>query len=253
MKLKVFNLAELDKVLKGVLRIVEGCCIEATNKGLKISVSADNKIRSFITTSCAILDTKDDNAIQELCFESISKLVQSIAFIMEIDNTKDEIEFGITDKFLTYNGYGAFKLKLDKKERVLNYITPPIKAELTELFYFKLTQTRIQQILKYSNFNVNTEVKLYIYLKDGELMCDIDNRSEAVGRLSSVSIPLTKSIKGSLDSPFVLDINDLKRFNIFDQNEIKACLTDKCLKVCSSIEDSELNTNVLSIVRLLKD
>lgn len=252
LKLKVFSINNLDVVLKGLVRIASGSALVVSNKGTKIAANCESKIRAFINTDALKLETDDDDDSVELCFENLSNLLKTIAFIKDIGEAEKEAEFTYDGLFLKYSSKGSLKLKLDKRERVEPFITTPIKSELKNLFSFPLSEGKIKKILNYSQFNPNYEVKLYFYIKDKTLMCDIDDKKEMAGRLTSVSIPITKEYSGVLDKPFVLDLNDLRKFNIFDQPEIKCVLTDKCLKVATTLED-ETKSSMVAIVRLLKD
>lgn len=252
MKLKVFSISDFELVLKGLLRITTGTMLVVNNTGTKISANSDSKIRAFINTESLKLISDNDADEVELCFENLAMLLKAIMFIKEIGGSTDTAEFECDGVFLKYSGKGSIKLKLDKRERIEQFLTTPIKAELKNLFAFELTDASIKQILKYSQFNTNYDVKLYFYLgKDQTLMVDIDDKKEMAGRLSKVSIPVTKKYKGILDKPFILCLEDIQKFNIFDQEKIQCCLTDKCLKIATEVSGSEIDSNMVAIVRIL--
>lgn len=253
-KLKVFSINDFERCLKGLVRVVESAAIEVTPSGMSISANADSKIRAFIKSDCIKMESEDKDDSVQLCFENIQNLIKMVAFIKDIGQINDCCDFEYDGLFLRFVGKGQIKLKLDKYDVVSRYVSAPIRSELKNLFSFILTSETIKKILSYSGFNVNYEVKLYFYLKNGVLMCDIDDKKEMAGRLSCVSIPVSTNFKGSLEKPFILDLEDLRRFNIFDQPSIKCCLTDKCFKISSELPgDNGVVNKMLSIVRLLKD
>lgn len=253
LKLNVFSITDFECLLKGLIKIASGTAIVVNNKGIKIAANNEGKIRAFINSDSIRLDSDDDNDSVELCFENLANLLKTIAFIKDIGEQNETAEFVCDGLFLKYSEKGSIKLKLDKRERVEQYLTNPIKSELTNLFTFDLSQIKIKKILTYSQFNPNYEVKLYFYIKDKTLMCDIDDRKEMAGRLTSVSIPITKEFKGVLDKPFVVDLEDLQKLNVFDQPQIKCVLTDKCLKVLTENNTDKTKSAMMAIVRILKD
>lgn len=249
LKLKVFSISDLETVLKGLLRITSGAALTVSNTGTKIAANYESKIRAFISTASMKLESENDEDSIELCFENLANFLKAVTFIKDIGEEKDTAEFTYDGAFLKYTGQGSIKLKLDKKERVERFISSPIRSELKNLFLFNLNSIKIKKLLEYSQFNPNYEVKLYFYVKDKTIMCDIDDKKEMAGRLSSVSIPVTKEYKGTLDSPFIIDLNDLRKFNIFDQDEISCVVTDKCLKVVSEFGENKM----MAVVRMLKE
>lgn len=253
LKLKVFSITDFECLLRGLIKIATGTAITVNNKGIKIAANNEGKIRAFINSDSVRLESDDDNDSVELCFENLANLLKTIAFIKDIGEQQEEAEFTFDGLFIKYAGKGSIKLKLDKRERIEQYLTNPIKSELKNLFTFDLTQESIKKLLTYSQLNPNYEVKLYFYIKDNTLMCDIDDRKEMAGRLSSVSIPITKEFKGILDKPFVVDLEDLQKLNVFDQYKIKWVLTDKCLKVLTENNTEKTQSSMMAIVRILKD
>lgn len=265
LKLRVFSINDFETVLKGLSRIVSSAALEVSTKGTKIAANSDSKIRAFISTEALQLISENDSDSVQLCFESIQKLLKMIMFVKDIGEEVETAEFETDEANLYYKGKGSIKLKLDKYEKVQPFVSSPIKTELTPLFQFELPDDRIKKILNYSQFNENYEVKLYFYIKDKTLMCDIDDKQESVGRLTRVSIPITNRFRGVIDSPFVIDINDLRKINIFDRPGIKVCLCAKsvngqiddrvkCIKVASDFENEKegVRTNMFAVVRLLK-
>ena len=141
MKLKVFNIDEFDAILRGIVKVVEGCKIDLTKKGATINIG-NGKVRAFIKTTCIAVDESEEAEETSICFEMVNKLIQAVSFIKE---TSSETEFILeTDGiFLSYKGHAKFKLKLDKSERVEQWTTTPLKTELTDLFSFRITQALI--------------------------------------------------------------------------------------------------------------
>lgn len=257
-KLNVFSINDFEAILKGLVRIIDSAAIEVGPKGLKISANAESKIRAFIKSDCIKMESDDPDDSVTLSFESIANLIKMVAFVKDIGQISEECEFECDGVFIRFAGKGSIKLKLDKYELIERFVSAPIKSELKDLFCFNMTSEVIKKILSYSTFNTNYEVKLYFYLKNGILMCDIDDKKEMAGRLSCVSIPVTDKYKGVLEKPFILDLEDAKKFNIFEQPVIKCCLTDKCLKIASDFTSTlknkeQVTTTMMAIVRLLKD
>jgi hypothetical protein len=253
MKINVLSLTEFDNILKGIVKLVPGCCIEINGLGSEIKLGANGKIRAFIKTTC--IKTEDNSEI-EICMENISKLINAISFLKDL-HTPEQFNLDFDGIYLSYQeGQGKFKLKLDKKERVEVYTTLPLKTTFEDLFSFRLTQDDINFIMKYSNFNPNFEVNGYFYVKNNQLYIDIDNKQEA--RLSTVSIPLNTKIEGTLDEPVIVDLQDIKNFSLIDKDRIKVCIAKQCVRVLSlrkeKIEgcDTEIKTALEMIVRKLK-
>lgn len=249
MKLKVFNIDEFDAILRGIVKVVEGCKIDLTKKGTTINIG-NGKVRAFIKTTCIAVDESEETEETSICFEMVNKLIQAVSFIKE---TSSETEFILeTDGiFLSYKGHAKFKLKLDKPERVEQWTTTPLKTELTDLFSFRITQDQIDFLSKYSTFNPNFEVKAYLYLKDNTLYCDIDDKNEA--RISSVTVPITKDFEGTLANPVIMDLNDMRIFSLISKTQIKVIVTEKCVKVLSFRKTDNTKTALQMIVRILKN
>ena len=195
-----------------------------------------------------MLSSNNDDVL-EICFEQTNKLLQAISFLKD-SGIKQTVELETDGIFLYYKGKSKFKLKLDKKERVQNFLTSPLKTELIERFSFKITQENIDFIMKYSNFNT-FEIKAYFYLKDNILYVDLDNKTES--RISSVSIPLTEKYSGNLEEPFILALDDIKKFSVIDKENIKVNLTDRCIEVLSFRKTETCKTALRMIVTLRKD
>ena len=59
MKLKVFNIDEFDAILRGIVKVVEGCKIDLTKKGATINIG-NGKVRAFIKTTCITVDESEE-------------------------------------------------------------------------------------------------------------------------------------------------------------------------------------------------
>lgn len=246
-KIKVVSLDEFDNILKGIVKLVPGCCLEISDKGTEVKIGAFGKIRAFIKTTAVLTDEKEPI---ELCFENVSKLIQAFSFLKDI-GADQSFELETDDIFLSYKGKGKFKLKLDKKERVEQFMTTPLKTEFEDLFSFNLNQDQINFIMKYSTLNQNIEtIKGYFYLKDNLLYIDIDDKQEA--RLSSISIPVTDKFEGNLENPVIIDLNDIKQFSLIDKEKIKVLICKQCIRVLSFRKTNETKTAMQMIVRILK-
>lgn len=251
MKIKVLSLTEFDNVLKGIVKLVPGCCMEINGLGAEIKIGANGKIRAFIKTTCI---KTDDGSETEICLENVGKLINALAFLKDL-NTPEQFNLETDGIYLSYKeGQGKFKLKLDKKERVEVYTTLPLKTKFEDVFSFRMNQDNINFIMKYSNFNPNFEVNGYFYMKEQQLYIDIDNKQEA--RLSTVSIPLNTQHEGTLDEPVIVDLQDIKNFSLIDKDKIKVCIAKQCVRVLSyrkvQLDDAEIKTSLEMIVRKLK-
>ena len=86
MKIKVLSLTEFDNVLKGIVKLVPGCCMEINGLGAEIKIGANGKIRAFIKTTCI---KTDDGSETEICLENVGKLINALAFLKDL-NTPEQ-------------------------------------------------------------------------------------------------------------------------------------------------------------------
>lgn len=207
------------------------------------SMNLDHTVRAFFTTNIA----HGDECMFAL--NEISKLSKSLALTKKTNQS----QLNFDGQFLKTKGAGSFRLKTVKRDVIERYVSKPLTANLNTVMSFKMSKSCIKSLNSASAIIATDTAKLYLTMKDGVIVGEIDDKSNPLS--DSISVPLVESaadINGNIESLMCLKLSDFLQILAFPADSYTVNYTDKnVFSVDADIFDDKNTVSVMNMKMLL--
>lgn len=226
MKLKVNSLRGLYELVKSVKSIANGALFVINENGCVVkSINESKSIRAFFRTNVWVAQTDEDDSVIRLPILDLAKLLQAIKVTIETSGEVDTAEFNITKQFISHTGRAKFKLKLSSEAHLMFYTTEDLKTATTDMFTTDITNDNFRYVMKYKSITGDKDPKIYIFLKDGIVYCEHDDKTQNL--VDSLGMEVSKTFTGSLSAPICININNnFSKFNPLGADKIQIALQE---------------------------
>ena len=241
MELNVTSLDSFLTTLSVLQRVVPGAKFVASDKETSVKAINENKtIRIFLETDSLVSSTKEP---VEFASNDLLKLQKSLSLLKGTNSFK----FNFTGQFLTYTGDCSFKLKTVKPDVIERYVTTDLKTEMKELFAFNISYEKLKSTISNLSIVEEDNSKVYIYVKDGKVRAELDDKK--CDMTNSLSVGLADTFTGDPSLVLPLSFENFKLFGLLQSPNIKVSLTNvNVFEVTSEIFDENKKCVKIKII-----